>query len=152
RGHARRRRAHRRETQRRGLGAGGGDCPADRRRGEGCQDRGQCQGAFRCGAPRLKDQRAGGGQDEGVAPDQHVCCLGQGDSCASNNDCECCGTLTCHLGRCRVRDGTTCAPGQVHHLGSCIGNGECAAGTEGKSCSPTACRVGSSVTFVGCAT
>jgi hypothetical protein len=104
-----------------------------------CEDRCQCQGAYRCGAARLRDQRAECGQ-ENVYSDQTVCCLGQGDSCTSNNDCECCGTLSCHLGRCRVRDGTTCAPGKVHHRGACIGNEVCTADKEAFSeCGPAAC-------------
>ncbi len=38
------------------------------------------------------------GRTEDPDPDQEVCCLGQGDSCHNNNDCECCGTLSCHPG------------------------------------------------------
>ena len=72
--------------------------------------------------------------------DQEVCCLGQGDSCHNNNDCECCGTLSCHHGRCRVREGTNCAPGKVFHLGACIGNGVCRPDSENQSpCGPAAC-------------
>jgi hypothetical protein len=139
RSHARRRREHRRDTQRRDLGAGSGDCPADKRRGDECETDCQCRGALRCGARRLQDQRAECGQPEDPYPDLQVCCLGQGDSC-KNNDCECCGTLSCHLGRCRVRDGTTCAPGMVHHRGTCIGNGACTPNSEyGLPCGPAAC-------------
>ena len=99
----------RRGTQEGGAKGASDDCNADRRRGEACTDKCRCQGAFRCGAPRLEDQRAECGQNQDPDPDQEVCCLGQGDSCKNNNDCECCGTLSCHHGRCRVREGTNCA-------------------------------------------
>jgi hypothetical protein len=127
-----------------GQGEASADCNADRRRGDACTDKCQCRGDFRCGAPRLEDQRAECGQNEDPDldpdPDLKVCCLGQGDSCHNNNDCECCGTLSCHLGRYRVRDGATCARGKVHHLGACIGNGVCGPGTDGQSdCGPATC-------------
>lgn len=125
--HARRRREHQRDNQRQSLGAGSGECSADRRRGDECEANCDCHGALRCGTPRNRDQRAECGQDEESR--SSVCCLGQGDSC-KNNDCECCGTLSCHLGRCRVRDGDYCGLGKVHHLGTCIGNGICTANNE----------------------
>lgn len=140
---ARRRRENRRETQRGGLGAGSGDCTANRRRGELCDDQCECLGAYRCGASRLANQRTECGQDEGFASDQHVCCLGQGDSCTGSNDCECCGTLSCHLGRCRVRDGAACAPGKVHRRGECVGNARCTGDREEPGeCGPDACAEG----------
>jgi hypothetical protein len=113
------------------------DCNANRRRGEACQDSCQCRGDFRCGAPRLEDQREECGQNQEA---REVCCLGQGDSCHNNNDCECCGALSCQQGRCRVGEGTNCAPGKVFHLGACIGNEECVPDSEDfLGCGPAEC-------------
>lgn len=121
---ARQRKKHRRNERRQGLGAGNANCTANLRRGQVCEDTCECQGAYRCGNPRLEDELLECGHAVRGSGDQ-VCCLGQGDSCTNSNDCECCGTLTCHLGRCRVRDGTTCAQGKIHRLKQCIGNGIC---------------------------
>jgi hypothetical protein len=123
--------------KKRGGRGASADCNGDRRRGDACTDSCQCRGDYRCGAPRPAGQRVECGQNQDA---REVCCLGQGDSCNNNNDCECCGTLVCLNGRCRDVAGTTCAPGKVYHLGTCIGNGVCGPGTGGQlGCGPAAC-------------
>ena len=102
------------------------DCPPTLKRGEECKKTCECQGDYRCGAPRALTEREECGQvgEEGK-PERvnEVCCLGPGDSCGGN-DCACCGRLVCQQGRCRdlACSGKRQCPGST----TCLASGSCA--------------------------
>jgi hypothetical protein len=85
-------------------------CQATRKRGDKCEQTCECQGDYRCGAPRTLADRAECGQDRDA---DKVCCLRQGDTCGSN-ECGCCGTMVCRHGHCS---------------GDCTADSQCPAGT-----------------------
>ena len=102
------------------------DCAPTLKRGEECQKTCECQGDYRCGAPRALTEREECGQvgecgQRGAA--NEVCCLGPGDSCGGN-DCACCGRLVCQQGRCR--DLTCGAKRPCPDRTTCLASGSCA--------------------------
>lgn len=106
--HRKKRRRNQTKKQDRGHGPRGGvDCTPQRPLSQTCQRDCQCPSGARCDAPRPDTGRGACGQD---ALARRVCCLADGEACATI--CDCCGDSDCFNGVCQK----TCASG--------IGEGE----------------------------
>ena len=117
------------------------DCNADRRRGEACQDKCQCQGAFRCSARRLEDQRAEVlGRTRIRIQIKKCVAWGRATAATTTTTAGAAGRCRAISGRCRVREGdqlccgTGLSPRGVHRQ-----RGLSAGHRDQSPCGPAAC-------------